>query len=513
MRQVWGPLTARVIALCDDAVAQGDDALAFRAAGVRATLEDPLRVAIAGRVNAGKSTLVNALLRRRVAPTRATECTQFATWYRYDALERVEIRLKDGTTQFTRLDRDGRLPTTLGIAPVLVDRLDVYLSESVLRDLVLIDTPGLASLNQENSDRTEALLAAAEFDGGQTWTDRSVAAAGRAEAIIFVFSTALRADEREVLSDFRSVSATVAHHSPVNALGVLSKVDLLVDSTEDPWPAAEQLATKFARRLTNELAGMYPVNALAAETVDGGAFTEADADDIAALAALDGVKRQSLFMTVDRFRTRDAPIDEARRASLLERLALGGIHEAIEGVAAGDVGAAALRATLLHRSRVGELRTALMTVFARRADTLKATWALGSLGRLAYDPNLSAQARGWIGDQVEAVTFEPTMHAIAVLEALSDVASAKAHLPSELDSALRSLVDGTTPAERVGLETGASPGAVDDEARRLGEAFATFAFSAFPVDAHVARVGARACHLITRSLAGHTGAPDPGRTR
>ena len=39
-------------------------------------LREPVRVAIVGPVNSGKSTLVNALLGQRVAPTNKSECTR-----------------------------------------------------------------------------------------------------------------------------------------------------------------------------------------------------------------------------------------------------------------------------------------------------------------------------------------------------------------------------------------------------------------------------------------------------
>jgi hypothetical protein len=45
-------------------------------------LEEPLRVAMAGRVGASKSTMLNALLGKELAPTGAGECTKVATWYR-----------------------------------------------------------------------------------------------------------------------------------------------------------------------------------------------------------------------------------------------------------------------------------------------------------------------------------------------------------------------------------------------------------------------------------------------
>ena len=85
-----GPLCARVAEACDRVsrrLPEGPGQDLVRR--VREGLDEPLRVAVAGRVNAGKSTLVNALLRQRVAPTDVSECTRYVTWYRYGVPERL----------------------------------------------------------------------------------------------------------------------------------------------------------------------------------------------------------------------------------------------------------------------------------------------------------------------------------------------------------------------------------------------------------------------------------------
>ena len=64
-----GPLSARLALLCLDAAARADsDGGRIRA--IDRGLRTPLTVAVAGRVSSGKSTIVNALIGRRVGPDR-----------------------------------------------------------------------------------------------------------------------------------------------------------------------------------------------------------------------------------------------------------------------------------------------------------------------------------------------------------------------------------------------------------------------------------------------------------
>ena len=68
-------------------------------------LDEPLRVAIAGKVKAGKSTLLNGLVGEELAPTDASECTKIVTWYVDGTTYRATLHLRDGeeiTTPFSR---------------------------------------------------------------------------------------------------------------------------------------------------------------------------------------------------------------------------------------------------------------------------------------------------------------------------------------------------------------------------------------------------------------------------
>jgi hypothetical protein len=129
-------------------------------AGAHTRLHEPLRVAIAGRVKAGKSTLLNSLVGERLAKTDASECTRIVTWYRYGDAYSVEHVGPDGSRGELRFDRaDGSLDIHLdGRDPAGIESIDVQWPARRLRNLTLIDTPGLESTTPEAGERTRRFL-------------------------------------------------------------------------------------------------------------------------------------------------------------------------------------------------------------------------------------------------------------------------------------------------------------------------------------------------------------------
>src|SRR5687767_13459269 len=140
-----GPLSSRVAALCDEVGPRLGPAAQPHVLGVRRRLDEPLRVAIAGRLKAGKSTLVNALIGRRVAPTAVGECTRVVTRFRYGTADRVDVVGRDGSRASLPLDDDGMIPQRLGRGATGIAYVDVTLTSEKLRDLTVVDTPGLSS--------------------------------------------------------------------------------------------------------------------------------------------------------------------------------------------------------------------------------------------------------------------------------------------------------------------------------------------------------------------------------
>src|SRR3954447_15183389 len=89
-------------------------------------MDEPLRVAIAGKVKAGKSTLLNALVGEELAPTDAGECTKLVTWYIGGHAVRGVAVHKGGRREQRPFSREGgALDVDLGAPVDAFDHLEV----------------------------------------------------------------------------------------------------------------------------------------------------------------------------------------------------------------------------------------------------------------------------------------------------------------------------------------------------------------------------------------------------
>ncbi len=195
-------------------------------------LDEPLRVAIAGKVKAGKSTLLNALVGEQIAPTDAGECTRVVTWYRDGRTPRVVMHPKDGAPSplpVTR--RDGALVIDLDGTPAdRLDRLVVDWPSQDLRVATLIDTPGIASVSTENARRTVTFL------------DPEDDTPTEADAVVYLMRH-LHATDAEFLESFRDRG--VARATSVNTVAVISRADEIGGGRVDAMFSARAIAQRY----------------------------------------------------------------------------------------------------------------------------------------------------------------------------------------------------------------------------------------------------------------------------
>ena len=224
----------RVESLCRQAIPRLPAKAAKHVGSAAEGLTKPLCIAFVGRVSSGKSTLVNAFLRRRVAPTGEGECTKIVTWFRFGTTNRAMIRKFDGQVLPLRLERGGVLPSQLDVDLKDIRAIEIELSLESLRHTTVIDTPGLNSINRDNSSQTTQFL---EID---RVNPESEGTAETPDVILFVLTGPVQEDEKEILLQFRSVS-TGLYAPQSNVIGILTKADQMTIRIEDSWKRSSEI--------------------------------------------------------------------------------------------------------------------------------------------------------------------------------------------------------------------------------------------------------------------------------
>lgn len=450
-------------------------------AALRGRLDEPLRVAIAGRVKAGKSTLLNALVGDGLAPTDADECTQIVTWYRAGPIPRVTV-MPHGVPPRPAAYRQhaGALRVDLDGSPAeQIDRIVVDWPSTALTPFTLIDTPGLDSVH----------------------SGAVAASADTADAIVYLLRH-LHSTDLAFLEAFTADPG--AAPSPVQCIGVLARADELGVARPDAMTSAARVADRYRRdpRLRALCSTVVPVSALLAQA--GATLTEADTTALAALAGAESAVVDDLLLDATSF-AGSAPTDPGgigadTRRQLLDRLGLFGVRLAVRSLRDDPtITAVALGRELVETSGLTEIRRLLTTQIAPRRDLLKARSALRLLADIVgRHPDQAARA---IARRLEAVVAGA--HELAEAGLLTALRSSGTDLTAdEMDAAERVLGSaGTSTAARLGLDATTTPAALHAAALAELERWQRRHENPFtsPDAARAARVLVRTCESILRT--------------
>ncbi|WP_341728762.1 dynamin family protein [Brooklawnia sp.] len=385
-------------------------------------LTDPLRLAIAGIVKAGKSTLLNAILGEQIAPTDAGECTKTVTWYRYSQTPSITVHLHDGPARRLPVRRErGMLAIDLGeLSADDVEHIDISWPAPALKSLILIDTPGIASISQNISARSLDFL---------TPND----APSEADAIVYLLRH-LHPSDLGFLEAFRDTAAGASQ--TVNAVTVLSRADEIGSGRIDSLLSAGKVALRYERdgELASLALGVVPVAGLLAE----GARTLRETEFMAfrELAALDRPVRERLLVSADRF-VRPAAglrLGERERKDLLARFGLFGVRLATSLIRAGADDSTRLATQLVQHSGLVELEEFVQLHFQSRAATLKTRGVIDRLEHLVSErPRSGTQPIAAGIEQIRA-----NAHGLRELTLLSSARVTGLGLsPGETDAAVR----------------------------------------------------------------------------
>ncbi|MGY4541815.1 hypothetical protein ACVWY0_001728 [Arthrobacter sp. UYNi723] len=478
-------ISAGVADLIQDALlVYADDPAAAAALETYARrLSEPLRLAVAGMVKAGKSTLLNAIIGEEIAPTDTGECTRIVTWYRYGHTPRITAYPIAGEPHILPLKRvDGRLVFVLGNARAEdMERLVVEWPSPALRELTLIDTPGIASLSENVSARSTDFLI-------------PVDAPSEADAIIYLMRH-MHASDLRFLESFRDTEA--GRSGTVNALAVLSRADEIGAGRIDSLLSAGDIADRYRRdhSLRKLALGVVPVAGLLAQSARS--MRQSDFESMQVLAGMERSARERMLLSADRFIRATVPqsLGAEARASLLERFGLFGIRLGVVLIRSGFTEPTPLAHELARRSGLDPLLHLVARQFQARGDALKARNALVGVESL-----LRTAPREGAGRLAAALErLQANAHEFRELRLLATIRTTGVSLSDELAVEAERLVGGwgAAPALRMGLAPDAGPDIVLAEARRFLNRWRTV--SENPL---TERSAVEACRVVMRSCEG-----------
>ena len=228
--------------------------LANAVSAARAKLDEPLQLAIIGKISSSKSTLVNAILgKEEVMTTGQMEVTYNVGWLKYGLPEsEIIIHHKDGSPdllkspqEFTSWSLDDRSKRELIDNVSYIETFD---DAEILHEINIIDTPGLDAVRGQDSKNTLDFLNKV-----------------RPDAVIMMFTHSVAESTLDVVREFNKGG----DFNPLNAVGILSKIDVLWMEDCSREDSALQIGKRIAENkmksvpaLRKTLFNIYPISSL-----------------------------------------------------------------------------------------------------------------------------------------------------------------------------------------------------------------------------------------------------------
>lgn len=206
-------------------------------------------VAIIGQMKVGKSTLINALIEKDLAPVGVIETTATVNWFRYSGNEPKDmfrVHWRDGSSEDIHISEDNHIseinkwvsnPKNLQ----RIKSIEFFAQTDFLQTANVVDTPGTRSVHRGHEDTVRGFLLAEELER------ESLEYGGRADAIIYVVNPLGRETDRDLLTLFGDKTRPPGA-SAANSIAVVQKWEHL----ENPF---DNIQKKCERLLDEQLAG------------------------------------------------------------------------------------------------------------------------------------------------------------------------------------------------------------------------------------------------------------------
>ena len=231
---------------------------------LRRKLQQPCVLAVGGKVKAGKSSFINALLGKELAKVGELETTATINMFRhiseagsgYTDERPVKVVWESGNETWETISfmdsLQGNDEATLRRAEG-ISHLEFFEDHDLLKALTLVDTPGTDAVVGEDG-MAHQQVADRFFNLRQKHADQTESSMAGADAIIYLVGAVAGAQGKKFLEDFRLVASDA---SATNAMGVLAKVDI----DEELLQKRQRQAESVADSLRDSLYTVIPVSA------------------------------------------------------------------------------------------------------------------------------------------------------------------------------------------------------------------------------------------------------------
>ena len=333
---------------------------------VLSNLDSPMQLAIIGKISSSKSTIVNAILgNAEIVETGQMETTYNVSWLKYGPSDKdIKVVFKDGTSKLIERKNwkewSGQAENKLKDS---VKYIEVTYNHDILRQVNIIDTPGLDSTMGTDSQNTIDFL-------------KDV----RPDAVLMVFTKGLADETMKVVRDFQGKHENQLSISPLNAIGVLSKIDdfwHIDKSSKHAIDIAQSdvidgnIYHLFSEEVNDTLYGILPLCALlglASQTI-----TQDDLDLLRTLSLTDETELAKMFKSVNRFTdNRDTTgISAENRIYLEKKFGRYGVFELLSVIKQGRSDILFLSQHLKEISGFNRFNTCLYSHFGERSYLIK----------------------------------------------------------------------------------------------------------------------------------------------
>lgn len=117
----------------------------------------PMKVAIVGQFSSGKTTFINALLSNNILPTGITPVTSKVNYIEYGTELKLKVTYNSGAQEYHSIDNISQF-TDQRKNTVDIKFLTLFAPFEILKDIIFVDTPGLNSQSQNDTDITHKVL-------------------------------------------------------------------------------------------------------------------------------------------------------------------------------------------------------------------------------------------------------------------------------------------------------------------------------------------------------------------